>query len=376
MAPKPPRQATPCQNPDCGRMVHHDPGPGRPKKYCSDDCRKEFHRSGPTLHRARAANRRTDQLRQLVGENLDLAQQLSEIVNIVSASPQASREQPLRTAVLVDEIVMTLSYVKAAAIQQARDRNVPVRAIARAVNVSEETVRRRWPEGFIDRRLEMRPSRPRIDFVKARAPRPAAIPRQRKRTPAAARRKPDAPPPTTALARALSYLQHTAGTTHRQLAERAGVSPSYISHILSGRRCPSWTVAQKITTGCDGDPTEIRPLWEAERRAAQSARKHGATPTTAGPDTFYAALRGIHLAAWRPDPDAIHDTSDGQLELADITALLHGTRPLDWHTVQRFVATLRGDPAAIRPLWQAATHPTTPPYTAGPRTGPRAEAFG
>ncbi|TDC03488.1 helix-turn-helix domain-containing protein, partial [Streptomyces sp. 8K308] len=345
-------------NPDCGRMVHHDPGPGRPKKYCTEDCRKAYHRTALTLRRARAADRRTDQLRQLAGEHRDLAEQLTDLVNVVSASPQASRDQPLRTAVLVDELTQHLSYVKAAAIQQARDRNVPVRAIARTLNTSEATVRRNWPEGYIDRRLESRPPRPRIDFVKApRTTRPLTIPRQRKSTSSTTRRKPDAPPPTTAtaLARALSYLQHTAGTSRRQLAQAAGVSPSYISHILSGRRCPSWTITQQITICCGGDPAEIRPLWEAEHRAAKAARRRGAPrpPVAAGLEAFWFALRGLHLAAWRPDPDAIHDTSDGELTLGDITALLHGTRAPDWHVVQRFVRTLDGDPATIHPLWQA-----------------------
>ncbi len=41
------------------------------------------------------------------------------------------------------------------------------------------------------------------------------------------------------------YL-HKTGTSHATLARRLGVDPSYISHIVHGRKLPSLTMAQKI----------------------------------------------------------------------------------------------------------------------------------
>ena len=62
------------------------------------------------------------------------------------------------------------------------------------------------------------------------------------------------------------YLRKT-GTSHRALAKRLGVDPTYISHIRSGRRVPSLTMAAKIAEVAN---IPIESLLKAPRALAMA----------------------------------------------------------------------------------------------------------
>nr|WSY53806.1 helix-turn-helix transcriptional regulator [Streptomyces sp. NBC_00886] len=61
------------------------------------------------------------------------------------------------------------------------------------------------------------------------------------------------PPPE--LAAALRAGRQRAGLTLKTLGEQTGVTPSYLSHLESGERCPSRTVAGRLADalGLEGD---------------------------------------------------------------------------------------------------------------------------
>lgn len=381
-----------CRNPGCTRRVERALR-GRPRKYCRDACRSASRsartaRTSPNTggHDAYAwdvltgLRERTAALGRLLGQNG------GDLLERIIQAHQLTRD--------ADELV-------GAVVQQARDRRVPMRDIAAALNISPDTVRRHWPPRRVDERMRDRRSRGQPTPPDPGDPGAPPGPRERRgsrdrspdrepgregggerkrreggarRTPGgdARSRGPDAGPPasprpvrtranplwaggdappddraTVRLARALSHLQRASGKPLRALGVEAQVSASYVSRVMSGERCPSWDVTRRLIAACDGDPAELRPLWVSARGLGYPARE---LPNAA---TLHAALRGLHLAAARPDPATICRSSLGRLTPEGIAQLLHGPQVPDWQTVDCFVHAVHGCCDEIRPLWEA-----------------------
>ncbi|MFC8230641.1 helix-turn-helix domain-containing protein [Streptomyces sp. NPDC057287] len=158
------------------------------------------------------------------------------------------------------------------------------------------------------------------------------------------------PGPVHQLASALSHLHRRSGKNLRELAQEVGVSRPYISRVLAGARVPSWSVTRRLAVACSGDPADLRALWET----ARGIRMPADLASTDAAFTLRAALRGLYLSAAQPTAARIGLSSLGMLDQQDIDSLIRGSSLPDWVTVKRFVSMLRGRPADIRPLWDAA----------------------
>ncbi|WP_059011122.1 helix-turn-helix domain-containing protein [Streptomyces specialis] len=361
---------TRCKNSKCRKPVEQNRS-GRPKEYCDKRCRDAAYRASRATP-SPDAERYSQYVRRLAE---DLARLTDRLVKAAHAD-DATGELPLRVLRLAAEVERGLRDVRFAAVQQARTRKVRAAMIAESMSVTPVKLRTDWSAHAIERRMQHRMSpTARDDGVRQDddgggppgsgwVAGSAFTPRRRHPDPTG--QDPGAVPEPDTLARALTTLQRSSGRTLRELGRLAGVSPSYISRVLAGKRRPSWRLAQCLAETCDGDPAEILPLWKAAR---------GLSARPAGPDTLHAALRGLHLAAQRPAPELIRTASHGLLSTDDINALLTGRRTADWATVDRLVHALGGQPEAFLPLWHAAHSPvlTAVPAGAGPYP---AEALG
>jgi transcriptional regulator with XRE-family HTH domain len=344
--------------PLCGVRFPHSDRPGRRKRYCGPACRRKAqrHRDG----RPAAAALGTEPLARPIAEDVqELAGRLLQ-----AEYDGASLRQRLCA---VWQMTEDLENYAAAAVADARLRSsASWREIADAAQCPTVTARNRWRLSEVEPRLARRAAARRRDRVPGQTRMaPPVMPRRTladsgttKDTggpgPAAA---PVGPPgPAQQLAGALSHLHRECDKTIRALATEAGVSPSYVSRVLSGERLPSWQVTSKVATACGADPVELRALWER----ARGIRVPDQAPTDAVL-TLQAALRGLYLAAARPAPARLRDLSRGRLTTETVQALIRGTFLPDWDTVGRFVTALRGRPADIRPLWDAAQATTSSP---------------
>ncbi|WP_425581586.1 hypothetical protein, partial [Streptomyces stramineus] len=138
-------------------------GSGRPRKYCSDACRRAFYKgnaAGPSPE----AERHDAYVRQIVEE---LALRVDRIRNLAHADrTDLTGSASLRTLSLAllqssAEMAKDLQDLDAAVVQQARDRGVKVGDIAKSRNISADKVSRDWPADSIDRRMHQRQQRPR-----------------------------------------------------------------------------------------------------------------------------------------------------------------------------------------------------------------------
>lgn len=350
-----------CEHPECTRRVKRA-AQGRPRKYCSDACRNASRRAGRKAGRAARVpgtapdtSARDDYPREI---SVDIRNRGTVLLRLASRGEEGILPM-LREA---QQLTQDADDLKAALVQQARDRRMPMREVAAALHISSDTVRRHWRPGRIDERMRDRRRRN----------------RQGRRGPGGGRpvrgggRWPDADQPNTLatarFARALSHLQRVGGRPLRVVGEEAGVSASYVSRALSGERLPSWPVARRLVLACSGDPAELLPLWEAARGRDRTVPR---TPPDAG--ALHAALRGLHLAAARPDPAAVCRSASGRLTPPDIDLLLHGTEDgsvPDWSLVEHFIRALHGSPEDVRPLWDAVRRNAgTAAASPGPATG-------
>ncbi|MFD9223460.1 helix-turn-helix domain-containing protein [Streptomyces sp. NPDC060064] len=342
-----------CLAPGCRNIIEQTRS-GRRRKYCSDACGVRY-RKFRSAHPEAIDN---DAYAIAVAEQY--AQHAGQLTRTIRDG------QPVAALQLLVTCEQDSRDLRAAVVQQARDRKIKSADIATALHISADTLSRLMTAEHISSRREHRttpttpppaPAPPPQSGPSAgtsgphqRYPRPAPI-----SPPRPAGGFPDTdngPPadgPAATFARALSHLQRTSDKTLRALGQEARVDPSYVSRVLSGERLPSWKVTRKVASACGGDPEEQRPLWDAARgyRVVQPASLH-------------AALRGLHLSAACPDATLIRQRTHNTVSVEDITGMLNGTRVPDWDLVDHLVGARHGQADTIRPLWDAAR------TTAGP----------
>ncbi|MGP4113971.1 helix-turn-helix domain-containing protein [Streptomyces sp. 4N509B] len=379
-----------CRNPKCHRPFEPNRR-GRPKEYCDKRCRDAAARDAAARDGAveplPTSDRHPGGVREVAE---DLARRAEEARRLAHDDDGAARTS-LRALRLALELERDVTDLQAVIVQQARDRGVPVAALARSFSRSPGAVGRRFSAAAIDRRMAQRRRRleeaerarrgaagtgrggadtadtPRAADAAGTAPTGndgaagggagaggrgtadtmggAAAERATPRSPRRRRREANGPDEGP-LVSALLALRRTSGQTLRALGEEAGVSASYVSRVLSGERRPSWRVTECLVRACGGDPADVLPLWV-------DARGHP-LPRGVSPADLHYALRGLHQVAGQPDPETVHAVSNGQLSRDDVVGVLHGGELPDWGTVDRFVQVLGGRPERYRQLWRAA----------------------
>ncbi|TDC70142.1 helix-turn-helix domain-containing protein [Streptomyces hainanensis] len=251
---------TPCKNAKCGKPIEPNPV-GRPKEYCDKRCRDAAYRAGHAVP-APNAQRFTPCLQDITR---DLARRVEALGRAAEADDR-SGAHALRVLELAAGLGPVVEDLEAASVQQARDRRVRAAEIARRLNVSPGRLRSRWPTDRVARRMRQRGRANGAFIVQQGAD-------------AAAGESPEATELTLALAR----LQRASGRNLRELGERTGVSASYLSRVLTGKRRPSWELAQALTAACGGDPAELLPLWQAARPPARSPARAPTRTSTRPP---------------------------------------------------------------------------------------------
>ncbi|MFG2698864.1 helix-turn-helix domain-containing protein [Kitasatospora sp. NPDC048407] len=280
------------------------------------------------------------------------------------------------------ELADIADALDAAVVQQARERGSRWESIGGAHFLTADTLRKKWTPVRIEKALAPYPV-PASPRVKIRP----VVPRQQPRTTSTAREavgrraaresgsspsdqpgntvqdQAQAPPGTTAepltaaspkpgteLTTALSGLRRRSGLTLKAIADEARIDSSYITHILAGKRIPSWPVTRSIAKACGADPATVRPQWEATRsprpEAENSALEAGAR--------LHDLVCDLYQAASRPAPSAICKMAHGRIDTRDVAGLIDDGRIPDWHTVEHVVTALRGQPSVAEALWDRA----------------------
>ncbi|MEU9860023.1 helix-turn-helix domain-containing protein [Streptomyces sp. NPDC047971] len=92
--------------------------------------------------------------------------------------------------------------------------------------------------------------------------------------------RPDDEDPARALGRALRELQRRSGCTLRSLETSVRISDSSLSRYFRGTTVPPWATVRDLCKALDGDPADLRLLWEAADRS-QRGQTHGPGPREA-----------------------------------------------------------------------------------------------
>lgn len=359
----------------CRRSFTPNGGPGRPKLYCTKACRTAARRKAPPDDASAGTSHH------------ELIVEIAETLRMRTDSLIASvHEQQGSSELLAHRVALErqLDDLEAAIVRRGRVADESWQALASPLGVSNETLRKRWSAQALERRLERRVSG--SAEPSARPPDgPVFLPRQRgtadgqpvraheDSTPTPSPLTGDAGPRTARqlLSSALSHLQRCRGGSLRELAGHAGVTPSYVSRVLSGDRRPSWPVTRTLVEFCGEEPAVLYPLWRLAHGQPVDVRVVTAEQAAM---EFHRFIRSLYLAADRPDPGVLVHSVRHTLRLADVEQVLTDVYVPDWPTTVRLVSALRGRPTDVRPLWHAAR--TLPPRPVGDRCSLQAASFG
>lgn len=320
----------------CGREFQQRSGPGRRKAYCDTLCRGR-------AQRKRDRERRTPPAPAWPWGR-DVAVDVHALaVELVEAELRgADLKEVLGHAKRLEQ---EIAYYRAAAIRDARTTGHTWEEIAAAAGTGAEAVRARFSEPQLKRLFARRARERRPDWTpRVGRPRGTAQPNP---SPGPTESPAVFVSPPVRLGAALSHLQLTSGMTVVDTARRADLSPSYVSRILAGERVPAWPVIHMLTTILGGSPEETRLLWEDARGLQHPARQGQESAA----QRLRAALRGLHLAAGRPQASALEEKTSLPADL--LAAVLRGDHVPDWPTTARLVTGLNADPSSVRPLWEA-----------------------
>lgn len=225
--------------------------------------------------------------------------------------------------------------------------------IADAFGRSEDRLRKKYPFQNVDQYLLDR--------------KPPSTPRQaRKKTITSSPQQPVWRDPSQRLAAALDRMVKQSPYSQRELADRIGISPSYISRMVSGTRRASWQHVTRMCKKCRVDPELFKPLWEV----AYSVPAETDDPA----EYLRTYLRALHYAAGSPNEDAVL-ASMSALTAHQLWQALNGPDVPDWGVIAQVVTALQGLSGTAELMWERARNaPRTGPDSA---TGPlSAESFG
>ncbi|MGW6739175.1 helix-turn-helix domain-containing protein [Streptomyces sp. NPDC055025] len=307
-------------------MFEQTAGRGRRREYCTVECRRHAQRE------------REGRLSQQPSHS-PLGRPLAEDLQALAAGLLTAEygglglEKLLR---LARELAKEVECYTAAAVHDARAAGSGWEKVARAAQVSVPTARLRWNEKQVVRMMHRRAARQPLIGVAAAEGQNSGDPEQ------------PAVRASQRLASALSYLHRASGLTIREVAERTGLSASYVSRILSGERMPSWSVTASLARVFDGEADHLSALWASTHEVTHPTRH----PFPRQLARLQDALRGQYLAAARPDPSHLCRIRPGVLTPEIVEDLLSGEEVPDWDTTGAFVSALGGWPADIRPLWE------------------------
>ncbi|WP_420117349.1 helix-turn-helix domain-containing protein [Micromonospora sp.] len=138
--------------------------------------------------------------------------------------------------------------------------------------------------------------------------------------------------------RELTHWRHQRGMSKKELAERTGFDPSYVSHIENGRHQPTEEFARRVELVLDSG----NRIWQQYVAFADS-RGPGGRRSPLGP-TAVPPPAGSHLVI--EDEQASLSLVDGVYECR-FRRVLHsvGTEPITRHTVQIDIDRFPDDPA-------------------------------
>ncbi|MER5967506.1 helix-turn-helix domain-containing protein [Streptomyces sp. NPDC002057] len=258
-----------------------------------------------------------------------------------STSGTAPATEQLRDAIavrdLAEEMISTL------VVRQRAERK-PLDELAQILDLSVDRLRKKYSPETVDSRLATR-SRPRYTITEtSKATEPPDAPTRLRQ-----------PGQRLASALHLAYRGSTTVRSQRELADRMGVDPSYVSRVFSGERDPSWPHVKAICELCGGDEKLMESLW-----GAATSWKPRQTDDPAGDlRTYLSALR---YAAGSPDDDTILASAmtSPALTLNDLTQAFHGPGTPSWHVISILTVILHSLPQITLPLWSRAhATPTT-----------------
>ncbi|MGW0669821.1 helix-turn-helix domain-containing protein [Streptomyces sp. NPDC002746] len=348
-----------CKN--CAHPFARRSPTGRRPEYCSAQCRSAAFR-----------------LRNAETEEADFSQDAERIGQAVATrarmvAQSSSRSlpfwplEPLRHSVALKR---ELDDFIAVSVREALDRGARWEDIAEVTSLTVSQLQSRYSTDQVSRTVDAR---------RGRRPRRPVAPAAEVALGSAADDEPNGRSPQEwgardALARALSHLHRFSGLPVRTVAVRAGLSPSYVYRLTTGERRPSWTSVRNFVLACDGDPNDLVDLWNAAEGQEQQPLPDAGFDVAL--TRFQGALRGLHLAEARPDPDVLADAlPNGHWhETAVIKAILgapaaHHAGELSWAATQALTVALRGDSDRIRRHWTALRE-------AAPRPSLLTQAFG
>ncbi|GGQ09573.1 helix-turn-helix domain-containing protein [Streptomyces roseolilacinus] len=324
----------------CRAPLTRTTGPGRPRAYCDRRCQR----------RAQRRRRREGGVRQ-PGHHfptaLSIAQDLQAAVTRLLELEHA-HEDLAELLAQVRRISAELDHYAAAAVNDARSRGTDWDEVARAACQSRSTVRARWGEAAVERLLRNR--------AQERSARPGRAPAPPEARPEILAHVEVPAPGDTRTARraarriasALSFLHRHTPLPIKDVAEKTGLSPSYVSRILSGERLPTWTAVRLLAETFGADPADLRPLWEAGQGLARPTRP----PLREAAARLAGALRGTYLSAGCPPYERIAEASAGLLGIGTIENVLTGRVVPSWETTSALLTALHAPPGDLRGLWE------------------------
>ncbi|MGK5534262.1 helix-turn-helix domain-containing protein, partial [Streptomyces sp. URMC 129] len=150
------------------------------------------------------------------------------------------------------------------------------------------------------------------------------------------------------LREALTRLRDARGIPNRDLSEVLEVSSSYVSRIFTGERLPDWRVLCALVEKLEGEPADLRVLWEIAKGFTPPRR----WPREEAIARLHSVLRGLHIAAGKPSAAVIGQRTEVPVDEGQIERMLLGREVPDWETVAALIRALNGHPDDFTGLWQ------------------------
>ncbi|MFD4791224.1 helix-turn-helix domain-containing protein [Streptomyces sp. NPDC058459] len=315
----------------CSGQLVQNTGVGRRRRYCGTACRRRAQRQRQAS-RAVTVEQQSPlgsavaaEVHRLAGQLVDSEVRQEELGTLLERAGAIRRELDIYTA---------------AAVQEARHRGEKWEDVARAAHVAPETTRTRWGPERVARMMVSHANEKGAAPARWRAARSAPIAEAQEAKDAV---RPEAVSAMGQLASALTQLQVSSGKTIKEVADRAMLSPSFISRVLSGDRLPTWDLVCSLSGIFESDPAQLRVLFEAAHGMTPAQRQ----PVTATIQQLHAAVRGLHLAAKEPSAQKIEALSRKAVSAAAVRRVLAGHDVPDWEVLSALVRALDGSPGDV-----------------------------